>query len=136
MRVDAKPNIGRHKSFWASCSELWHAALDSKPSNAADERIEIQASKLGVRQDVPHQMQAMAKLFGISPHLLQKPEGRALRLMRKCNGCEMSSECFVNDHGKPDQQAHVSPRSCPNFSEYQNMAREIGSRTAIKNKLV
>lgn len=32
--------------------------------------------------------------------------------------------------------AHVSPNRCPNVNEFQRIAREIGSRTAIKNKLI
>lgn len=136
MRVDAKVSKHKPKSFWQTCEEIWHAVIEDQPQDPMREQLELKARKMGVREKVPHQMSSMAKLFGLSPQMLQKPDDRALRLMRKCDGCKVSGHCFVNKRGKPDSEAHIPLHSCPNFEEYQDMAREIGSRTAIKNKLV
>lgn len=136
MRVEAKPKKHPPKSFWETCGELWNFISSDQQPDAITEQLQLQARKLEVRESVAHQMQSMAKLFGISAQMLIRPDERALRLMRRCDGCQLSGHCFVNQHGKPDAAAHISPQSCPNFGEYQDMARDIGSRTAIKNKLV
>lgn len=136
MRVDAKEGKHKPKSFWQSCEEFWHAVIEDHPQDAMLEQLELKARSMGVREKVPHQMGSMAKLFGLSPQYLQKDNATALRLMRKCDGCKMAGHCFTTRRGRPDKEAHISLQSCPNFSEYQDMARDIGSRTAIKNKLV
>lgn len=136
MRVDAKANKHKPKSFLQTCEEIWHAVVEDHPQDAMQEQLELKARNIGTREKVPHQMSSMAKMFGLSPQLLLKDDTRARRLMRKCDGCKMAGHCFVTRRGKPDKDAHISPQSCPNFLEYQDMARKIGSRTAIKNKLV
>lgn len=136
MRVEAKRNKFKPKSFWQTCEELWHAVSDDTPPDPMSEQLLLNARKMGIRENAAHQMQSMGKLFGLSAQMLQKPDDRALRIMRKCDDCKMAGHCFVDRRGRPDAEAHISPQSCPNFPEYQSMARDIGSRTAIRNKLV
>lgn len=136
MQVAAKETKLKQRSFWQTCQEVWHAVIEEQPQDPMTEQLKLKASSMGLRPNAAHQMQSMAKMFGLSAQMLQKPDERALRLMRKCDGCKMAGLCFTSKRGRPDKEAHISPQSCPNFSEYQDMARDIGSRTAIKNKLV
>lgn len=136
MRVVTKANDNRSKPFLRTCAEIWNAVTDRQPKSAMARRFEIAAQKSGVRENVPHQISSMAAKFGLSPQMLQKPDEKARRLLRRCDGCSVAGHCFVDRRGTPSKDAHVSPDRCPNFKEFQNMAREIGSRTAIKNKLI
>lgn len=136
MRVVAKERKSKPKSFWQNCEDLLHAVIDDHQPDPMMEQLEVKTRNLGARERVAHQMASMAKLFGLSPQFLQKDDARARRLIRQCDGCRMASHCFTTRRGRPDAEAHISPQSCPNFGDYQDMARKIGSRTAIKNKLV
>ncbi|WP_421748359.1 hypothetical protein [Cognatishimia sp.] len=136
MRVVAKKSYSQPSSFWANCGALFKAALENSPPDEMMDRLNILASKLGVRTRAVYQMTSMAKLFGLSPQRLQTPEMRAHKLLGNCGTCKMAGRCFTNAKGKKDDHAHVSPKACPNFLEFQTMAREIGSRSAIKNKLL
>jgi len=137
MRVNAKVHNHKPRSFWGSCGDLWNAIKDNRaPTDQMTEQLQLTAAKLGLRNRVAFQMQSMARLFGLSPQMLQKREVQTLRLMRKCDGCKLAGHCFTDRRGAKDREPHIAPQSCPNFSEYQEMARNIGSRTAIKNKLL
>lgn len=136
MRIGTKKNPSKTSSFWHTCGELWHAVLDDQRVDPILDRLKITSADLGIRQRAVHQMTSMAKLFGISPHRLQQPKSRAHRLLNNCDTCTIGSRCFVTKQGRPDGHAHVSPKACPNFKEFQDLARDIGSRTAIKNKLI
>ncbi len=136
MRAEAKLCSHKPRNFWASCGDLWQSLTETQPPDEMTELLQLKAQKLGIRAHAPRQMRSMAKLFGLSAQMLQKSETQTLRLMRKCDGCKVAGHCFTNRHGEHDTELHISPQSCPNFSEYQEMARAIGSRTAIKNKLV